>query len=193
MTDQVNGNARAGEFLTGNMDFFTVVTVVPCFQTNVKAPLADVTLPVTVVDGTGSAVTYSTATNYNNALAKQSNLDLLVKTFSTRANPVAISVSSTVSGDLDNETFTGYSNATAFGSTYNVAGTYYTVKFATEHTGLWNVSAVAESNENGYQLLTALNGVAITDLNTNIIAGDAFNTSSSSNDRNTLAIKNLVL
>jgi hypothetical protein len=52
------------------------------------------------------------------------------------------------------------------------------------------VSAVAESNTNGYQLLAALEGVAVTDLATPVVLGsDTFITGASSGDRNTLALK----
>ena len=39
MTDKVNGGVYAGEFLTGNMDFFSFATLVPVGQTNVDTPV----------------------------------------------------------------------------------------------------------------------------------------------------------
>jgi hypothetical protein len=33
----VNAGARGGEFLVGNLNFFQLITVVPCYPTNVPA------------------------------------------------------------------------------------------------------------------------------------------------------------
>ena len=71
MTDRVNGSTFAGEFLTGNMDFFTLLTIVPVGQTNVVTPVVDlpsyqtfastgVWTTVTVTDSTGTATSYAT-------------------------------------------------------------------------------------------------------------------------------------
>mgnify|MGYP001810018109 CR=1 FL=1 len=202
MVTQVNGNGRAGEFITGNLEFYTVWTMVPVTQTNVRAPLASVkaalnatalsaTKSVTVVNGSGSAVTYTSDATYTDALAKQSNLDALLSVFSIRANPVMVSVSSAAITDGDAVNLhLGASNALTFGSAYSGAQTEYTVRLAAEKSNAWNVSAAAESNANGYQLLAALEGVAVTDLATPVVAGtDAFLTGASDTNRNTLALK----
>jgi hypothetical protein len=201
MTDKVNGGVQAGEFLTGNMDFFAIATLVPMAQTNVTTPVADLYTQqgyttwqnVTVVNGAGTPVTYSTQASYEDALAKQANLNLLLQVFAQRVNPVAISVSAATVADPSAANYAGYLNGTAFGSSYGSSATVTTVKIATEKTGYWNVSTAAESNELGYQLLTALNGVAVQDLATPVLATTEFDTGSASNDRNTIAIRALVL
>lgn len=200
MTDKVNGGVQAGEFLTGNMDFFSIATLVPMAQTNVTTPVSDLYTqqgyttwqPVTVVDGSGTAVTYSTEANYADALIKQANLDLLLQVFSTRVNPVMVSVSAATVANPAAATYTGYQNATAFGSAYSSSATVTTVKLATEKTGQWNVNSDAESNENGYQLLTALQGLAVQDVAANVLTTNVFEVNNSTN-RNTIAIRALVL
>ncbi len=103
MTDRVNGSTFAGEFLTGNMDFFTLFTIVPVGQTNVVTPVVDlpsyqtyastgVWTTVSVTDSSGTATSYATLNAYLDAFYKQLNLDNLIRTFAGRANPVAISV-----------------------------------------------------------------------------------------------------
>lgn len=199
VNDKVNGGTQAGEFLTGNMDFFTIKTVVPMAQTNVTTPVAylytqqgySTWQPVTVINGAGSAVTYSTQASYEDALKKQANLNLLVQLFAQRANPVAISVSA-VSENPNSSTYAGFLNATNLGSDWNASYTVTTVKIATEKTLLWNVSTAADSNDNGYQLLTAMDGVAVQDLATPV-GVSAFVVGSGSNARNTIASRSTVL
>lgn len=207
MTDKVNGGVQAGEFLTGNMDFFSIATLVPMAQTNVTTPVADLYTQqgyttwqnVTVIDGSGTPVTYSSQADYEDALAKQANLDRLLQVFSTRVNPVMVSVTAqTVSNPSTTTAFAGYSNGTTFGDDYSGSMTVTVVKLATEKTGQWNVSALAESNENGYQLLSALNGVAVTDLGTPVLSAAVFNTQADAvgtgtDERNTIAVRALVL
>lgn len=199
VNDKVNGGVQAGEFLTGNMDFFTIKTVVPMAQTNVTTPVAllytqqgySTWQPVTVVDGAGTAVTYNTQASYVDALKKQANLNLLLQLFATRANPVAVSVSS-ASENPNTSTYAGFQNATNLGSDYNGTYTVTTVKLATEKTLLWNVSTAADSNDNGYQFLTAIDGVAVQDL-ASPVGTSAFVVDGSANDRNIIASRSNVL
>jgi hypothetical protein len=201
MTEKVNGAVQAGEFLTGNMDFFSIATLVPMAQTNVTTPVDSLYTqqgystwqPVVVVDGSGTAVTYSTQSAYEDALKKQSNLNLLLQTFAQRVNPVAVSISAqTVSDPAAATAFAGYLNATTFGSAYSSSATVTTVKLATEKTGQWNVSSASESNDNGYQLLAALQGLAVDDVAANVLTTNVFETVNSTN-RNTIAVRALVL
>ena len=192
---RVNGGVLGGNFLTGSMDFFTVATLVPCFQTNVDTPINllytqqgySTWQPVTVVDGTGTAQTYSTAADYQDAWAKQANLNLLTSLFGQNVNPVAISVNyasqnvgtlSLTATQLN--TTTNYSYSNAFG--YSGTKTVYYVKFITEKTGYWYVSgstvdsASWDSNTSGYQFLDALNaatmaGVNVYDLQSPVLTG----------------------
>jgi hypothetical protein len=191
--NQVNGSSRAGEFLTGNMDFYTVVTLVPCDQTNVVTPVAylytqqgySTWQTVSVVDGTGTSQTYSTQASYTDALTKQDNLNKLIRLFSTRANPVAVSVSTTTLANPHTTTlFSGYSYASVFGTAYATSLTAYVVKFATEKTSTWLVSgstAGTDSNDVGYQLLDTFQGVSVTDLATPVLATTVFETLSAAN------------
>ena len=197
--DKVNGGVHAGEFLTGKMDFYTVKTVVPMAQTNVTTPVAYLYTqqgyttwqPVTVIDGSGNPVTYSTQASYENALKKQNNLNLLIQLFATRANPVAISVSS-VNENPNSSTYTGFLNATNLGSNFNGTYSVTTVKLATEKTLLWNVSSAMESNELGYQFLDAIDGIAVQDLSTPV-GVSMFVVSGSDNARNTIAVRSTSL
>lgn len=207
MTDKVNGGVQAGEFLTGNMDFFTIATLVPMAQTNVTTPVADLYTQqgyttwqnVTVVNGAGTAVTYSTQASYEDALYKQNNLDMLLQIFGLNINPVAISVSTTTAANPSTTSaFSGYLNGSTFGDDYTTSMTVTIVKLATEKTGYWNVSTAAESNALGYQLLTALQDVPVDDLNTPILSAAVFNTQADgtgtgTDERNTIAIRALVL
>lgn len=163
MTDKVNGAVNAGEFLTGNMDFFTVVTVIPVGVTNVTTPVVDlpgyqtyvntgVWTTVNVIDGTGTSQAYATLNAYLDAFYKQLNLNNLIATFGGRANPVAVSVNS-FSGNIPG-TATAYSGqgtvwayynlynniatpTQVFGSAYTTGKTFYTIHMATEKNLLW--------------------------------------------------------
>lgn len=196
MTDKVNGVNKAGEFLTGSLNYYTVATIVPVAQTNVKTPVADLYLyngvwsAQTVVDGSGTPVTYSTQNAYVDALNKQANLDLLINTFATRANPVAISVTATTDSNPSATTYAGYSYSTHFGSAYSSSATVTLVKFAVERAAPWLVQATTstdDTNAAGYQLLDAMQGVPVVDLVSNVLTTDVFETVNSTN-RNTIAV-----
>lgn len=190
---QANGVVSGGEFLTGNLNFFTVYTTIPMGATGVRLPLATVKQILGIATfntTTWNGVVYADDNAYTDALAKQANLDLLTAVFATRANPVVVSVTS-ASLDLSTETFPGASYGTAFGSAYNTTATVWTVKFVTEKSPAWIVSGTStgtESNAVGYQLLGALEGLAVTDIAAAVIAGDnVFNTANATN-RNVLAM-----
>lgn len=213
MTVQVNGSTLPGEFLTGGLDFFTIVTVVPCFPTNVKTPLASVKQALNiststnistvggydVVDATGAVVNYANDADYTDALAKQANLDTLLQVWATRANPVV--VNAYVLADVANVgavSFTGYSTAADLGSAYNTeTRDLYTIKLVSEKAGAWYVGSQGNfgttadnTNTYGYQFLAALNGIAATDLATPVITGsDAFITSGDATNLNTIAVR----
>lgn len=213
MTDQVNGNARAGEFLTGDMNFFSVATIVPVAQTNVRTPVVD--LPgwqvyatlgtwtdVTVVDGSGTAVTYSTLNAYLDAFYKQANLDVLLRTFALRGNPVVVSLKtlpSSINGATINANTSvyfgqaGYANLTGtnggdnFGTDYTTGKTITIVGIATEKNGLWTAGA-AETNASGYALLSALDGVSCFDTQSaQVLSGSATSATSPWATKNTTA------
>ena len=177
--NKVNGGALGGNFLTGSMDFFTIATLVPCFQTNVDTPINllytqqgySTWQNVTIVDGTGTPQTYTTAGQYQDAFTKQANLNLLQQLFAQNVNPVAISVNYATNSNpsainltaTQLNASTNYSYSNDFGSNYNSSKTVYYVKFITEKTGYWYVSGSTldspnwDSNQTGYQFLDALN------------------------------------
>jgi hypothetical protein len=191
MTDRVNGSTFAGEFLTGNMDFFTLLTLVPVGQTNVVTPVVDlpsyqtyastgVWTTVSVTDSSGTATSYATLNAYLDAFYKQTNLDNLIRTFSGRANPVAISVNS-ITGNIPGTATAINANTTTlwafyglynniatptqvFGSAYTTGKTFYSVHVATEKTLLWTAgtnsnfstsTAADNTNAQGYNILAS--------------------------------------
>jgi hypothetical protein len=169
MTDKVHGGDRGGEFLTGKMDFFTIRTVEAVDQTNVDTPSsnlyqisASVWTPVTITDGHGVAVTYSSKANYDTAYDKQQELNGIIKTFAIRANPVMVSVSV--------ESVSNPYTTFGFGSSYNSTRNVTTINIASEKSGAWLVN-VADTNDAGYGLDAALEayGYAIGGTGQNII------------------------
>jgi hypothetical protein len=196
----VNSGARGGEFLTGNLNFFQIATAVPCYPTNVKTPYATAikarnwtslsgSRTITVVDGNGAEVTYSAQSAYEDAYYTQKNLDTLLNVFSTRANPVVVSVSSTT---IDNDPATtilaGAVNGTQFGSTYTVNSlTVYNINLVTERNPAWlvNDSTAPQTNTNGYQFLSTLDGTPT--LATTAIAATSFVVDGSAAGRNVIA------
>ncbi len=210
----VNAGARGGEFLTGSLNFYQIVTVVPCYPTNVKTPyqtaikarnwtsLLSGSRTIIVKDGNGADVTYATEAEYTSAYNKQKNLDTLLSVFATRANPVVVSVSSAAIADGNGATILADGvNAVDFGSTYNGGRQGYYINIATERNPAWLVDeTTVESNTNGYQLMAALNGAPALSTTATTPAGPqdataaaqtvatgAFVVSDSSNDRNIIA------
>lgn len=186
---QVHGNTRPGEFLTGLLNFFQIATTIPAYPTNVKAPLAQVlaaqnltTLAdgpgFTVVDGLGASVTYTTDALYTDAYNKQANLDLIVATFATRANPVIVNAYYVMEASATTVLANGV-NAVNFGSAYATTNLpVYWINFATEKSPAWLVQATAatdNTNATGYQLLGAygLQGLPVYSTTGTVPAGPA--------------------
>jgi hypothetical protein len=186
----VHGDVKPGSFLTGAPNFFTISTVVPTYPTNVKTPLNLVlaslnatalssTYSVTVVDGYGAAVNYTSNATYTDALNKQANLDLLIKTFAVRANPVMISVSyASVNLSTTSTVLANGVNGVTFGSAYtgvNASVPVYTVNLATEKSSVWLVSSTPTgsntNNTTGYQLLDAVQGLVVASTTTSVPTG----------------------
>lgn len=213
MTVQVNGSTLPGEFLTSGLDFFTIVTVVPCFPTNVKAPLLAVKQALniststnistvggySVTDATGTLVNYANDAAYTDALAKQANLDTLLQVWAIRANPVVVNAY-VIDGvaNVGAVAFDGYSTAADLGSGYNaLTRDLYTIKLVSERTGAWYVGSQGnygttanDTNTYGYQFLTALNGIPCTDLDTPVVIGsDTFITGGDAVNLNTIGVR----
>lgn len=193
----VNGGSRGGEFLTGNLNFFQLITVVPSYPTKVTAPLAQAlkarnwtslsaSRTITIVDGNGASQTYTSNAGYEDAYNKQANLTALLNTFAIAANPVIVAVSTASIADGSGATvLSGGVNAVDFGSTYNGAQTGYFINLATERNPAWLMdTSTVESNTNGYQLLNAIDGVPVLDTAAVSVAGGTFVVSGSSNNRN---------
>jgi uncharacterized membrane protein len=182
----VHGGSRGGEFLTGNMTFFTFKTVVPCYPTNVTTPL-DTALKarnwtslsaartITVKDGNGDDVTYDTNAEYTSAYNKQQNLNTFLSVFATGANPVIVDVSAEI---VDNDPaatlMSGGVTANTVGA--GLANEYvlnaiavYTINIATEKTPSWLMTGAGPGdNEAGYQFMgiKGLNSGSVTALST---------------------------
>ena len=185
----MHGTVGLGEFLTGNIDFFTITTIVPCDSTEVGIPLSfikkdlaiDQADNISTVGGiTLFGILYATDDDYTDAFNKQSNLDTFVRCVEQRAQAIMLNA-------IDEGNFVDVSNsipagghAADFGATYSGnSGNIYTVKFATEHEGTWEEDSFA----------TDLNGRPILDVTTPVISDpDIFDTTSASL-RNTIILK----
>lgn len=156
MTTKVVGSGFVGEKLVGNLDFFTVAVLtdtgasgsMPFLNTGVVATraelveageLSDPTLSgtnsVTVVNPLGAfdnkdaaSTTYIANAAYDLAYAQQRNLDLLIETIATKAQPVLMSDTAVVA-DWGSDDFTGGSEGDGHEAT--------TFKFAVEHTAVF--------------------------------------------------------
>jgi hypothetical protein len=193
MTDKVNGNYRSGSFLSGQPQWWAFATVVPMGQTNVDTPVVD--LPgyqtyatlgtwtnVTVTNGAGTAVTYSSLNTYLNAFYQQQNMNILVNTFAARGNPVQVGVTNFASQSVNGNPVVGnsaywadanYINNIAtptsiFGtSTYNATANFTIVTISTEKNNEWEVNGYYNygtgpdattpdnTNVNGYNILSS--------------------------------------
>lgn len=183
MTDAVHLASRAGSFLTGAPSWISIATLVEVGQTNVTTPITS--LPtygtwatlgiwtnIVVVDAAGVSQTYTSADDYSAAFYQQASLNNIIRAVSERANPTQISIKTlpgTINGGNTNPrtstfvTDAGY-NAN-FGSAYNnQSNAIYIIDIATEKAHAWE-TAGDETNDNGYTLLGALNGVRVYDYN----------------------------
>ena len=193
MTVKVNGSTNLGEWITGNIDFFTITTLVPCDSNGVSKPLDIVKqdLAVKQVDNisTVGGVTifgtlYANDDSYSDAFNKQSNLDTFIKCVEQRAQAVMLNViDEGAFGDVSLGIPAG-GHAADFGSVYaGNAGTLYTIKFATEHEGAWDESSFADE----------LDTRPILDLTTPVVSNpDVFDTTSSTL-LNTIILRNQFL
>jgi len=186
MTDQVNGNGGAGSFLSGQPQWFSFATIVPVAQTNVDTPVVD--LPgyqtyatlgtwtnVTVTNGAGTAVTYSSLNTYLDAFYQQQNFTNLLNTFSYRGNPVQIGIKilpSSINGAAINAHTSVYfaqagyednAGGNVFGSAYTTGKTITIVNISTERNNEWEIygqgnfsTGADNTNQNGY-LITSSN------------------------------------
>lgn len=189
MTVKVHNVVAPGEFLTGNIDFFTITTIVPCDNTDVSMPLtrlkSDLRIGSDDISTVGgfvvTGITYADDAAYSFGFDKQANLNSLLQVVSQKAAPIMInSVDLGSQTDVDDAIPTGSTNA-AFGSSYSGnAGIVYSIKFATEHEDVW---------ETQDDLLQDLDTTEILDSSNVIIDPNRFDTSGVSLI-NTVILKN---
>lgn len=182
----VNEGARGGEFLTGNMKFYTFKTVVPCYPTNVKTPLAQAlkarnwtslaaARTITVVDGNGDSVTYQSDATYVDAYNKQQNLNTFLQVFAEQANPVIVDVSAEIVDNNPVATLisggvTANNTGAGTGNEYLLnAIAVYTINIATEKSPSWLMTGAGPGNNvDGYEFMGTygINSGAATALST---------------------------
>jgi hypothetical protein len=127
MVDKIHGFTSTGyEALTGNLDFFTVRTLVPVL-TNGQDVSAD--FPGAPV----SAVLVGDATT-------QGHLDVMVETISLRAQPVIMSLV-----EVTRETVISVTDLPGVENEGDSHATVYTLKFAIEHTQAWDADLLGEA------------------------------------------------
>ena len=190
MTVKINGFANIGEFLTGNIDFFTITTIVPCIATQVSMPLVELKkdlgiLPADDISVAGGVTlfgtTYSNDAEYADAYAKQTNLNTIIKVVERRAQ--AIMLNAVYEGTVGNvsSNIPAGGHVADFGTSYSgLGGDLYTVKFATEHEGAWTETSLADD----------LDGAAANDIDTPVITDpNVFDTDDATN-LNTIILKN---
>lgn len=190
MTTKVNGFVSLGEFLTGNIDFFIITTLVPCDSNGVSKPIELLkrelnlkqTDNISVIGGvTIFGTTYSNDNDYVDAFNKQQNLDNFIKFVEQRAQAIMLNVTTDGAvGDVSAEIPVG-GHAADFGSVYSGnPGTVYIIKFATEHEGAWDQTS----------LPTELDGREVLDLTTPVISDPNVFDTSSVTLRNTIVLRN---
>lgn len=134
---------------------------------------------VTVRDGNNESVTYTSSSQYRKAYFRQQNLNWLIRLVGSRVNVTQVSVKTmpnTINGVTINPHTCAYfneagyvnmSNAHVMGSDYNDTGyTVYVVDIAVEHSHAWSLTGFANygtgvpanTNEDGYSLINALDG-----------------------------------
>jgi hypothetical protein len=180
MTDKVNGNARAGSFLSGQPQWWSFATIAPVAQTNVDTPVVDLpgyqtyaTLG-TWTNITISGVTYTSLNQYLDAFYQQQNYNILVNTFAGRGNPVQVGIStlpSSINGAAINANTSAYfaqvgyynlTGAQVFGSSYTTGVTITVVTISTEKNNVWenygannyNTGTADNTNNQGYLVLS---------------------------------------
>ena len=160
---------NAGEFIGANIEFFSIYSLIDFSDSDMGANATPYK-----GDGTKLNLTDPESIPYHQA----QNLNILIQSIGFRCQPVMISVNS------QSVTITSFNNAHSvdLGSAYTGTQTLWTVKFATENPGAWNIPLLQEE----------LNGMPIegsstlTDVTTAIV-GNIINTNVDDNvNRNTI-------
>lgn len=130
MVEKVHGYTETGyESLTGNMDFFTVRTLVPILTKD-----QDLSSDFSGVPG-GVVLAGDDTT--------QESLDVMVETISTRTQPVIMSPVS-----VTREPVGSVTDLPAVSDDGDGNATVYTLKFAVEHTVAWDETLLSDAFHN---------------------------------------------
>ncbi len=169
MTVKVHNVIAPGEFLTGNIDFFTITSIVPCDNTDVSIPLSrlksDLRIGSDNISTVGgfvvSGVNYADDAAYSFGFDKQNNLNSLLQVVSQKAAPIminAVDLGNQI--DVDDAIPAG-STDIIFGSSYSGgAGVVYSIKFATEHEDVWVTQDDLSQDLNTTEILDSSDVVA---------------------------------
>ena len=159
----------AGEFIGANIEFFSIFSLIDFSDSDMGANATPYK-----GDGTKLDLTDVESKPYHQA----QNLNILIQSIGFRCQPVMISVNS------QSVTVTSFNNAHSvnLGSAYTGTKTLWTVKFATEHPGSWNIILL----QNELYSMPIEGSASLTDSTTNII-GNIINTNVGDNvNRNTI-------
>ena len=159
----------AGEFIGANIEFFSIFSLIDFSDSDMGANATPYK-----GDGTKLDLTDVESKPYHQA----QNLNILIQSIGFRCQPVMISVNS------QSVTVTSFNNAHSvdLGSTYTGTKTLWTIKFATENPGAWNIILL----QNELYSMPIEGSADLTDSTTNII-GNIINTNAGDNvNRNTI-------
>ena len=122
---------NAGEFIGANIEFFSIYSLIDFSDSDMGANATPYK-----GDGTKLDLTNIESIPYHQA----QNLNILIQSIGFRCQPVMISVNS------QSITITSFNNAHSvdLGSAYTGTQTLWTVKFATENPGAWNIPLLQE-------------------------------------------------
>lgn len=160
---------NAGEFIGANIEFFSIYSLIDFSDSDMGANATPYK-----GDGTKLDLTDVESKPYHQA----QNLNILIQSIGFRCQPVMISVNS------QSVTVTSFNNAHSvnLGSAYTGTKTLWTIKFATEHPGSWNITLL----QNELYGMPIEGSSTLTDSTTNII-GNIINTNVGDNvNRNTI-------
>ena len=159
----------AGEFIGANIEFFSIFSLIDFSDSDMGANAT-----LYKGDGTKLDLTDVESKPYHQA----QNLNILIQSIGFRCQPAMISVNS------QSVTITSFNNAhsVSLGSAYTGTKTLWTIKFATEHPGAWNIILL----QNELYSMPIEGSASLTDSTTNII-GNIINTNVGDNvNRNTI-------
>lgn len=122
---------NAGEFIGANIEFFSIFSLIDFSDSDMGANASPYK-----GDGTKLDLTNIESKPYHQA----QNLNILIQSIGFRCQPAMISV------NFQSVAITSFNNAhnVNLGSAYTGTKTLWTVKFATEHPGSWNITLLQD-------------------------------------------------